>query len=93
MAGTGVGKQTNTEITFNVSAFPSLNLLGRTAIHELDTDILALMKGAKYNTCNDKVHAIQKDDSPNHTFPKACQQLCPEFWDIFKPEMGCLKGL
>lgn len=29
---------------------------------------------------------------PDITLQKACEQLCQEFPDLFKPELGCLKG-
>lgn len=80
------------EMTFNVSTLPHLNLLGRTAIRKLDIDVCALLREPGVHTCSDEVHAIVEDNTPHHTLRKACQQLCTEFPDLFKTELGCLKN-
>ena len=38
----------------------------------------------------DTVHSVQPLQ-PDVSLQKACQQLCQEFPDLFKPELGCLK--
>ncbi|KAK8399328.1 hypothetical protein O3P69_003447 [Scylla paramamosain] len=80
------------EMTFNVYTLPYLNLLGRTAIRKLDIDACALLREPGGPACSDEEHAILEDDTPHHTLCKACQQLCTEFPDLFKSELGCLKN-
>ena len=38
-----------------------------------------------------QVHAITLDDKPDLMLQKVCQELCGEFPDLFKPELGHLK--
>ena len=40
-----------------------------------------------------QVYAIRPGDTPDLNVQKACQELCSEFSDLFKPEGGCLKDL
>ena len=80
-----------TDITFNVSTVPGLNLLGRTAIRKLDIDVRALVCEAGPKSPSNDVHAVLDDESPDHVFQKACQKVCKDFPSLFLPELGCLK--
>ena len=75
------------ELEFNVTEQPQLNLLGRSAIQELGISVDSLLhqKGGR------KVHKVFDDLEPDLKLKKDCQQLCQEFPDLFKPELGCLK--
>ena len=87
-----MGQPRNVE--FVVSKDP-LNLLGRTALRKLDIDVTALLRGptATLSTSKDsnQVHAISVEDGACKSLQIACQRLCQEFPDLFKPELGCLR--
>ena len=79
-------------VQFTVTSCPKLNLLGRDAILEMGIDVTSLMANSNAtdsNKCN--VHAVSDSLQPDKELQKACQQLCTEFPDVFKPELGCLK--
>ena len=78
-------------IMLNVSPLAHLNLLGRTAIHDLGIDVCALLREPGKDTYSDDVHSILKVGKFEPTLLKACQQLCAGFPDLFKSELGCLK--
>ena len=74
-------------IAFNVSSLQHLDIIGRTAICDLEINILSLLKG----TSSTAVNVIEKNDQPEGELREACRKLCKEFPDLFKKELGCLK--
>eukprot|EP00731_Ephydatia_muelleri_P037772 Em0559g3a len=67
---------------------PHLNLLGRDAIVRLGINVSALM-----GLTTSSVHPISNVTKPDINLQNACKQLCQEFPDLFKPELGCLKDV
>ena len=80
-------------VEFTVTKVPRLNLLGRDAIVRLQVNISALMGLPSVNrqVGTSTVRPIFSDLKPDLALQKACKQLCQEFPDLFKPELGCLK--
>ena len=67
----------------------TLNLLGLTALRELEIKVDPLVHATSIGTT---VKAIQTEQHPDvQALQKACQELCKEYSDLFKPELGCLK--
>ena len=79
------------DIVFNVSSLSQLNILGRTAICDLEVDVLSILKGSNSTTPSTGIYVIKKDDQSELQLREACQKLCKEFPDLFKQELGCLK--
>ena len=80
-------------VEFTVTKVPRLNLLGRDAIVRLQVNISALMGLPSVNRPVDAsaIRPIFNDLKPDLALQKACEQLCQEFPDLFKQELGCLK--
>ena len=79
------------EVLFNVSSLTHLNILGRTAICDLEVDVLSLLKESSSDRPSTDVQVIKKEDQPERELREACRELCKEFPDLFKQELGCLK--
>ena len=82
------------DVTFNVKMLPHLNLLVRSAIRSLDIDICTLIQEPgvnAYANTDASVHAVTHGCS-DITLHNACQQLCAQFPELFKPELGYLKA-
>lgn len=83
------------KLQFMVTKIPHLNLLGRNAIHKLGISmdhVLSIV--ADYGFAGkqlNKVKSMANNLPGNQTLKSACQQLCDEFPDLFKSELGCLK--
>ncbi|XP_028408107.1 uncharacterized protein K02A2.6-like [Dendronephthya gigantea] len=75
-------------LNFNVTEVQGLNLLGRHGIQKMVVDLNSLISGE--SSLAREVHAVFDHLHTDNTFQKACRQLCDEFSDIFKPELGCL---
>eukprot|EP00731_Ephydatia_muelleri_P010105 Em0005g691a len=75
-------------LQFTVTKVPHLNLLGRDAIVRLGINVSALM-----GLTTSSVHPISNVTKPDINLQNACKQLCQEFPDLFKPELGCLKDV
>ncbi len=71
--------------TFVVTTL-NLNLRGRTAIRDLGLSVDKLI-----HSNSNSVHKV--DVKPDLTLQKACKQLCSEFPDLFRPELGTFKDL
>ena len=69
-----------TQIEFNVTTVRDLNLR-RKALLDFKIDVTSLMRS--------KVCSVSKPLDIN--LHGACQQLCSDFKELFKPELGCLK--
>eukprot|EP00731_Ephydatia_muelleri_P009196 Em0004g1534a len=81
----------SSKVQFTVSKTPRLNLLGRDAIVKLDVDIPALLgvSSSCEQVKGEEVFAISYQ--PDLVLQQACEQLCTEFPELFKPGLGCLK--
>ena len=79
-------------VDFIVTKVPRLNLLGRSAIVRLNVNIPALLGlPAEKQEGPISVRPIFDDLRPDPTLQDACRQLCQEFPELFKSELGCLK--
>ena len=94
------GSTTRTEnIFFTVSKVSRLNLLGRDAIVQLGINLPALLgissvlPPTKESDRSNAVFPILQDLKPDVALQEACQRVCQDFPDLFKPELGCLKDL
>nr|CAB3249686.1 uncharacterized protein K02A2.6-like [Phallusia mammillata] len=76
---------------FFVTKVPRLNLLGRSAICSLEISVADILHHSSPKDCVNSV--ATSDDQRYLPLQDACRSLCNEFKDIFKPELGCLKGL
>ena len=73
------------DIKYTVSEIPELNLLGRTANKELGICMDQAIQHAE--AC----HAVFSNLKADTKLQQECKQLCTEFKDLWKPELGCLK--
>ena len=78
-------------VQFTVSKTARLNLLGRDAIVKLGVDILALLGILSADKQFNDEAVLSISSQPDLVLQQACEQLCMEFPDLFKPELGCLK--
>ena len=70
----------STSQVFNVTDIPELNLIGRTTIVRLGIDVNRMLQ--------EQIHILF---SGEQSIQKNCENLCLEFQELFKPELGCLK--
>ena len=71
-------------LSFNVVDVPNLNLLGRSATLQLGISVDQLMDNAR--PCHAVFDHLKRDEHL-HT---RCKELCDEFPDLWKPELGCI---
>ena len=76
-----------------MSPLTHLNLLGRTAICDLEVAVRSLLTESNSQVPSTGIHIIDKDRQPETELEhrKACRKLCKEFPDLFREELGCLK--
>ena len=74
-----------TTLNYVVSSVPDLNLLGRDAIKTLGISLDTVLEQT-----TPKVHKVMEEKTDSK-LQQACKELCLEFPDIFKNELGCLK--
>ena len=80
-----------TLIEFVVTKHP-LNLLGLTALRRLKIQVDPLLHKTRDRTSTtEQVKAINIEQQDATALQKACQELCKEYSDLFKPELGCLE--
>ena len=79
-------------LQFTVTDIPQLNLLGHDAIVHLGINLSALL-GVPHvvKPSSSLVLPIFNELKPDLVLQESCRQLCQEFTDLFKPELGCLK--
>ena len=75
-------------VRFNVTELPDLNLLGRDAIKQLGISIDTVLKQSKDSL---QCRAVFEELKPDRELQKKCNELCKNFPDLFKPELGKLK--
>ena len=67
-----------------ISAVQDLNLLGRTAIQQLDISIDDKLQQNLVSTIT--------ENQPDGKLQTKCKEMCKEFPEIFKDELKCLKN-
>ena len=79
-------------LQFTVTEVPRLNLLGRDAIVRLGINLSALL-GVPHvvKPSSSLVHPNFDELKLDLVLQDSCRQLCQEFPNLFKPELGCLK--
>lgn len=80
-------------IGFNVTKVPDLNLLGRDSIKQLGISVDALLEqNIPSDSPAKEVNTVFEKLVADKDLQMACRQLCDEFPDLFKPELGTLKN-
>ena len=67
------------------------NLLGRDSIATLGISVDSVMNKSLCNDMKETVHQVSNYVKHDMTLQSACEQMCQNFPDVFKPELGCLK--
>ena len=81
-------------LQFTVTEVPQLNLLGRDAIVRLHINVSALLLprvSSAGKPSSSLMLPIFDGLKPDLVLQDSCRQLCQEFPDLFKPDLGCLK--
>jgi len=80
------------DVNFVVTELPQLNLLGRNVIVQfgMSIDYLLYPDSAHSNVVTE-VKPVNQCIERDTSLQVACKQLCDEFPDLFKSELGCLK--
>jgi len=77
-----------------VSEIPGLNLLGRDAIKAMRISLDDLLfSEASLAKTDHRLLAIPRSDRVDRQLQQACRELCTESSELFKPELGCLRGV
>ena len=79
------------QLQFIVTTISHLNLLGRDSIATLGISVDSMMNKSLCNDMKETVHQVSNYVKHNMTLQSACEQMCQNFPDVFKPEHGCLK--
>ena len=79
------------QLQFIVTTIPHLNLLGRDSIATLGISVDSMMNKSICNDMKEMVHQVSNYVKHDMTLQSACEQMCQNFPDVFKPELGCLK--
>jgi organic radical activating enzyme len=77
------GTENECDLQVYVSSLPNLNLLGRDACMQLRVNFNKLASAVS------PINSVKADTTIQ--LQHACQELCKEFPDLFKHELGCLK--
>ena len=80
-------------IPYVVTTIPDLNLLGRIAIRALGISVDKALEVKAIHPSDKKTATASPASSKrlDASLQQACQELCDEFPDLFKPDLGCLK--
>ena len=82
-------------LSYIVTKIPDLNLLGRNAIQALgiSVDNALGLKSIKSQSQGEGVHVMHPETSDRTyaALQRDCHELCDQFPDLFKDELGCLK--
>ena len=54
---------------------------------------LLLFSEATFDKTDHRLLAIPRSDRVDRHLQQACRELCTEFSELFKPELGCLRGV
>ena len=79
------------QLQFIVTTIPHLNLLGRDSIATLGISVDSMMNKSLCNDIKETVHLVSNYGKHDMTLQSACEQMCQNFPDVFKPELDCLK--
>jgi len=81
-------------VSFLVSEIPDLNLIGRDAIRAMRISLDDLLfSEATFDKTDLQLLAIPRSDRVDRHLQQACRDLCTEFGELSKPELGCLRGV
>ena len=80
------------KVQYHVSKVMDLNLLGRTAAGNLGISLDKVTKAVSRNSDESGKVSVNTVDVDTD-LQKACQDLCKEFPNIWKSELGCLKDV
>ena len=83
----------HTQFRFLVSEILHLNLLGRDAINAMRLSLDDLFSEATFAKTDYRLLAIPPSDRVDRHLQQACCELCTEFSELFKPELGCHRGV
>ena len=78
-------------VKFVVTKHP-FNLLNIMALYHLQVNINSLIHAASDGMAkiNQQIKVITTQQEEVEALQKVCHELCKEFFDLFKPELGCL---
>ena len=79
------------QLQFIVTTIPHLKLLGRYSIATLAISVDSMMNKNLCNDMKERVHQVSNYVKHDMTLQSACEQMCQNFPDVFKPELGCLQ--
>ena len=79
------------QLQFIVTTIPHLNLLGRDSIAILRISVDFMMNKSLCNNMKETVDQVSNYVKHDMTLQSACEQMCQNFPDAFKPELCCLK--
>ena len=81
-----------TDLQMVVTQVPRLNLLGRSAMLKLGlTDLTKFFDPHRATLSPSSIAHLSTLTSADNTLQQACEQLCQEYPDLFRSELGCLK--
>jgi len=81
-------------VSFLVSGIPDLNLLGRDAIKTMRISLDDLLfSEATFDKTDHRLLASPRSDRVDRHLQQAFRELCTEFGELFKPVLGCLRGV
>jgi hypothetical protein len=80
-------------VEFTVTTVPNLNLLGRIAIKQLGISMDEVLNSVPIHGSTNPVSAIVHAETADEALQRKCQELCHEFPDLWKNELGCLKDV
>jgi len=81
-------------VSFLMSEIPDLNLLGWEAIRAMHISLDDLLfSEATFGKADPQLLAVHRSDRVDRHLQQACRDLCTEFSELFKPELGCHRGV
>jgi hypothetical protein len=79
-------------VELTVTSVPGLNLLGRGAIRSLEISLDTALKQASSRR-QESVYTVSSPEQTDETLWRKCQEICNQFPDLWKDELGCLKDV
>jgi hypothetical protein len=79
-------------VELTVTSVPGLNLLGRGAIRSLEISLDTALKQASSRR-QGSVYTVSSLEQTDENLRRKCQEVCNQFPDLWKDELGCLKDV
>ena len=79
------------QLQFTVTTIPHLNLFGTDSIATSENSFDSMTNKNLCNNMKETVHHVSNRVKHNTTLQSACEQMCQDFPDAFKPDLGCLR--